>query len=149
MRKIEVLAPKYLLVNRETGEIGGDAGIAINQQYNTPMSLNAKVKIMTIGRRMAHICRGSKDVSLFWYIMDILDDNNTFRNLSELAKQTGWDYSTMMKFIKRGIDAGAWKRIKRGEYIVNPYMFKGKRVTNKKCIELQREHPEWYLPEDI
>jgi hypothetical protein len=113
------------------------------ERYSTPKSLNFKGNLMKMADRQAAICKGPKDILMFWKLLDNLDPNNSFSDPYKLAKEEGWDSARMARFLKRGIDVGMWRRLDRGKYLVNPYTFKGKQTTNETCKKLQQEHTGW------
>lgn len=141
----ELLKTEVGIIDYETGEVKKHSAV-IERHYDTPKSLNFKGNVMTIGEKMSYICKGPKDIDMFWYLMSIANENNSFKEPSKIAKEADWDISKMKKFLKRGIEAGMWMRIGRGIYLINPYVFKGKKTTNKKTIELQKQYPVWNNP---
>ena len=143
MAKIEKNIVKELIItDADTGD-SQTVGVEYRQTYYIPKSLNVKVRDMSMGSKMAYICRGSEDIKVFWHILSLLDENNSFENPSKIAHDVGWDNPRMSRFIKRGIEAGMWMRSGRGKYWVDPYTYAGRRVRNQRVIELQEKYPVW------
>lgn len=126
------------------GETGQSLNLShtsmIESKYYNIKKLNARICIMYIGTAQAKICKSSKDIVIFWTIMDRLDKYNEFRtSLADLAKELGVARSKVTGMFSSGIDAGIFKRVDRGVYKANPFMVKSKGSTNDTIEAAQSE----------
>lgn len=135
---------KVTIVDKQSGELF-DAPIVTSIRYYSIKKINCRNTTMSMMEKQAYICRGSKDIMVFWWILHKSKDN-IFEKPTKIAKEIDVNYDkTMVPLIKRGIEAGMWKRIDRGVYLINPYVFLSRGISNKKAEELQMNHNTWKL----
>jgi len=96
---------------------------------------------MSLMEKQAYICKSSKDIIYFWTILDAANGNNEFRDLTKIAKKANITYKKIAELVKRGIECGMWKRIERGKYVINPYVYVNSWVGIKQISKLQQKHP--------
>lgn len=113
----------------------------------TLKKLNFKGSKMSLMEKQAYICKSSKDIVYFWMILDAANEKNEFRDITKIAKKAGTTYKKLAKIVKRGVECGMWKRINKGVYVVNPYVYANSWIGQKKIHELQQEYPKWYVDE--
>lgn len=109
-------------------------------RYYSIKKLNLKVCTMDIAQAQAKICKSSKDIIVFWTIIDDLDKYNEFRSsVSALSQKLGVARSKVTAILARAIEHKLLKRIGRGVYSANPFMVKSKGSTNEIIERLQVE----------
>ena len=125
----------------ETGQTMNLVQSSIKEtKYYTIRKLNAKVCIMDIAQAQAEICKSSKDIQVFWEIVDKLDKYNEFReSATTIANKLGVQRSKVTDIISKSIKVNFLCRIDRGVYLANPFMIRSKGSTNEIIEKLQSE----------
>lgn len=137
---------KVTIVDKITGELI-EAQIATSLKYYSIKKINFKGSMMSMMEKQAYICKGAKDIIVFWWILNKSKDN-IFERPTKIAKEISVDYDQRVApLIKRGIECGMWKRINRGMYLINPFVFLSKGISNATAESLQKNHRAWELDE--
>jgi hypothetical protein len=128
------------VVSPSTGEVIPVDGVKrIREKYYSIRELNFKGSIMNMAKYQSSLCKSSKDIEMFWDILFNVDKHNELRiNISEFAKTTDYSRQRITKFLSDAVNIGFMKRISRGVYEVNPFVFKSKGATNKIIEENQK-----------
>ncbi len=87
--------------------------------------------------RMSKACKSSKDISIFKYILDGININNIviIDNISKLAIEMDISRQKLTDMLKLLEEVSLIKKIDRGIYMINPFIFVGKRVRTNALRE--------------
>lgn len=103
-------------------------------------SLNGRVSIMKIAEVQAEVCKSSKDVTIFWKLIDMLNPENELHiNITDTAKKWGLDRSNLAKFLARMLKSELLIKHKAGHYMCNPYIIGAKQASKKILEQLQMD----------
>ena len=138
MEEIEI-SKEYF--DNETGEaIQLKHTHRIHSQYFTIKKLNSKVSIMGIAEAQERICSSKQDIYIFWKIVDALDKYNVFReNVTTWSKSIGVNQRKVREILTRSVEADFLRNYERGIYTANPFVIKGKAVSNETAEKLQKD----------
>ena len=141
--RIEVKSEEHFkdVFDAETGESIQLKHTSIKQSmYYTIKKLNVKVAQMDIAEAQANICKSSKDIKVFWNIVDELDKYNESRtSATVMSKRLGVSRSKVSQILSASVKNDFLKKIDRGIYKANPFMIRSKGATNQTIEDSQAE----------
>lgn len=137
--KIDYVDTNLVFANEDGDHI--DVAVRIKQRnYTILHKINARIYDMGIAETMTEVCKSSKDIEMFWKLLKATDTNNSFRDISEIAKKNDIVPRSLRRMVKRMKDVGFVHPIQRGVYQVNPFQYIGKAVrSTKDMTNLQLE----------
>lgn len=137
----EVTVVALDVVHPDTGEMFSINGRAVKQhKYYNIRNLNFKGNIMDLFTYQAELCRSSKDIEMFRDLLFAVDKYNELRvNISDFAVKVGVSRQRMTKFLADAVAIGFMKKVDRGVYGINPFVFRSKGSNNETIEKAQRE----------
>ena len=106
---------------------------------------------MTLFTVMEKVCKSSKDIMMMNHLTEMVDNKNVIRieNISSLAKDMELSRAKLTSFLKLLVDNNFTNKLDRGVYMVNPYIFIGRRVRSNELREsAQRQWTFRSKPQD-
>jgi len=74
-----------------------------------------------------------------WFITNTQDNNLVYLNSTKLADKMQISRQAIHKFIKKAIEAGFIRRINRGEYQINPFIYIPHKITSEEDLFLMQK----------
>ena len=131
------------VVNPTTGEVFKVNGS--NQETNKYYSIKkitSRINAMDMFTLMEKTCKSSKDISIINSLTEKADFENKIRidNISNFAKELEISRVKLTKFLKLLTDNNFLYKLDVGIYLINPFLFVGRKVnSNEKRESAQKE----------
>lgn len=120
----------------------------IQHRYYSIKNINSKVNVMDLITKIGEVCGSGEATKVMAVILDNVDRTNMFDcNISKFCKVNGIRKATVTSLLKKSVENGLMKRIDRGVYMVNPYLFLSKGSTNQLGEDAQRLWSSYNLKE--
>ena len=136
MLKDKILGTDLILANHEGEHIDVQVSIVNKKKYYNVRKINARINDMEFAEVQTKVCKSSKKVEMFWKLLLATNKYNEFSNVSKIAKDNNYDYSTLMKLVKDMVGTGFVKRVERGVYRVNPFEYVGRAIRSNEDIQI-------------
>jgi predicted transcriptional regulator of viral defense system len=96
---------------------------------------------MDLLTKMAETCKSPKDISILNRLLDTAYSDNTIQidNVTMLAEEYEVARSKLNGLLKAFEKAGLFKKLDRGIYFINPFIFVGKRVKSNELREVAQQ----------
>jgi len=126
------------VIDPTTGELFKAQGInEVTERYYSIKRITSRVNAMDLLFKMEAICKSPKDINILNMLLDTHDNENKIRidNITNLAKDIGISRSKLNSLLKKCVDTDLFRKLDRGIYFINPYIFIGRRVRSNKDRE--------------
>ena len=92
---------------------------------------------MDLLTKMAETCKSPKDITILNQLLDTADKYNTIRidNIAAKAKEYDVARSKLNALLKAFEDVELFRKLDKGIYLVNPFVFMGRRVKSNELRE--------------
>jgi hypothetical protein len=126
------------MINPHSGEIfkvqGSDEHIST---YYSVRNITSRINSMDLFTAMEKTCKSSKDIYIVNTLFDKADSHNEIRlsNITNTAKDLGVSRVKLTTFLKRMVDTNMLHKLDTGIYMINPFMFTGRRVRSNELRE--------------
>ena len=135
--------------NPSTGELFQIEGTNTEtSKYYSIRNITSRINAMDLFSILEKVCKSSKDIKVINILLDKLGSDNRVRidNISNLANELEVSRSKLNAILKQAEDNNFFKKLDRGIYFVNPYVFVGRRVrTNELRANAQEQWNELAL----
>ena len=126
------------VVNSSTGELFQITGT--NEEtctYYSVKNITTRINAMDLFTIMEITCKSSKDISIINHLTEMVGKDNIIRidNITELAKDFSISRVKLTTFLKLLADNKFTYKLDKGVYLVNPFIFVGRRVNSNKLRE--------------
>lgn len=131
-------------INPTTGELFKLTGTnEESNKYYSISKITSRVNAMNLFSTMELVCKSSKDIHIFNYLTEKADSGNKLRidNISALADELEVSRVKLTKFLKLLTDSDFTFKLDRGVYMINPFIFVGRRVKSNELRESAQS--EW------
>ena len=121
------------VIDPTTGEKFTAKGSNIEtSKYYSVKNITSRINAMTLFSMMEKVCKSSKDISITNMLTEMVTQENEIRvdNISKLAKEFRIARSKLNAILKSYQDNDFLLKLDRGVYMVNPYVFVGRRVRS-------------------
>ena len=141
MRETHIIESFEASIINSNGEIHPiEATKEISNKYYSIRRLNLKICYSDFIEVQSKLCRSSKDILIFGHLFEKVDKENELRiSVTKFCKQYGYTISRVNKMLQESIKVNFTKKLDRGLYLVNPFIFKGKGCSNQTIERLQKE----------
>jgi hypothetical protein len=129
-------------INPTTGELFKLHGEATESSaYYNISKITSRINAMDLLTKMAETCKSPKDISILNRLLDTAYSDNTIRidNVTTLAEEYEVARSKLNGLLKAFEKAGLFKKLDRGIYFINPFIFVGKRVKSNELREAAQQ----------
>ena len=126
-----------------TGETFRIAGTANeSSRYYSISNITSRINAMDLLTTMANTCKSPKDITILNQLLDTVANDNTIRiaNISKLAMSMGIARSKLNTLLRAFEEDHFFKKLDIGVYMVNPFIFVGKRVRSNELREAAQIH---------
>jgi DNA-binding MarR family transcriptional regulator len=113
----------------------------VNTFYNIK-NLTTRCNMIDLLTVMSKVCKSSKDIVNFNHLLDLATADNTleFTSVTELAKLMQLPRPTLSTLLSKLVAEEFLHKIASNKYLINPFIFLGKRVrSNEKREQLQKD----------
>ena len=117
--------------NPITGEVFEFEAISnTKEKYYSISNITTRINNMDFLSKMEKICKSSKDITIVKYLLELHGNDNYIRisNISNLAKQLKVSRRKLTDILKRMETSDLVLKTDRGIYMINPFIWIGKRV---------------------
>ena len=125
-----------------TNPITGDRFTTHGEQLNTSTyysirNITSRINAMDLLTKMAETCKSPKDITILNQLLDTADKYNTIRidNIAAKAKEYDVARSKLNALLKAFEDVELFRKLDKGIYLVNPFVFMGRRVKSNELRE--------------
>lgn len=141
MKETQIIESFEASIIDSNGEIHPiEATKKISNKYYSIRRLNLKICYEDFIKVQSKLCRSSKDILIFGHLFKKVDKENELRvNITKFCEQHNYTRSRVNKMLQESIEVGFTKKMGRGIYLVNPFIFKGKGCSNQTIEKLQKE----------
>ena len=132
------------LINPVSGEITTVQGTSIEQsKYYTVSKITSRINSMDVFTVMSQVCKSSKDIEIFNILVELHNSENkiVITNITALAKECGVGRNKLTLLLKRLEEEGFLYKFSAGVYLINGFMYVGKRVNSNQLRENAQK--EW------
>ena len=140
---IKSTAVELEATNPSTGETFRIAGTAKeSSRYYSISNITSRINAMDLLTTMANTCKSPKDINVLNQLLDTVDNSNIIRisNISKLAVDMEVSRSKLNALLKAFEEDHFFKKLDIGIYMVNPFIFIGKRVRSNELREAAQIH---------
>ena len=126
------------VINPNTGEVFTTKGANTEtSKYYSIKHITSRINAMTLFNIMEKVCKSSKDISLTNKLIEMVSKENEIRidNITELSKNFSVVRSKLNALLKAYETNNFLYKLDRGVYLVNPFIFVGRRVRSNKLRE--------------
>ena len=141
MKETQIVESFEASIIDSNGEIHPiEATKRISNKYYSIRRLNLKICYEDFIEVQSKLCRSSKDILIFGHLFQKADKENELRvNITKFCEQYKYTRSRVNKMLQESIEVGFTKKMARGIYLINPFIFKGKGCSNQTIEKLQKE----------
>jgi hypothetical protein len=141
MRETHIIESFEASIIDSNGEIHPiEATKEISNKYYSIRRLNLKICYEDFIEVQSKLCRSSKDILIFGHLFQRVDKENELRvNITKFCEQYNYTRSRVNKMLQESIEINFIKRLDRGIYLINPFIFKSKGCSNQTIERLQKE----------
>ena len=109
------------------------------EHFSKVRNLNARINIMDFFEAQEQICKSSKDITILKEMLLWSSKSAIFNNITGFATKYSHPTATVNRLLKRARDVGLFAKVRRGEYMVNPYTITPTWLRGKDLESLQSE----------
>lgn len=125
-------------INPTTGELFKIHGVNEEQnRYYSVRKLTSRINAMDLFSLMENVCKSSKDIHMMNILTERVTRENELRidNITNLASDLDVSRVKLTTFLKSLVDSNFLHKLDVGVYLVNPYVFVGRRVKSNELRE--------------
>ena len=113
-------------------------------KYYNVTNITTRINAMDFMEAQAITCRSSKDITILRHLLDMTDNTNkiVIMNIARLVTKLDTSRKSLMQLLSRGEESKLLHKTGTGEYLVNPFMYMGKRLA-KRIAEQEQAQLNW------
>ena len=122
----------------ETGESHTfEATETIKEEYYSIRKITTRINNMDFLGTLEVVCKSSKDINIVNNLLELHDNNNYIRlsNISDYARNIECSRQKLTDILKRMQNSNLIYKTDRGIYMINPYIWIGRRIRSNKLRE--------------
>jgi hypothetical protein len=141
MRETHIIESFEASIIDSNGEIHPiEATKEISNKYYSIRRLNLKICYEDFIEIQSKLCRSSKDILIFGHLFEKVDKENELRiTITKFCNQYNYTRSRVNKMLQESVEINFTKKLDRGIYLINPFIFKSKGCSNQTIERLQKE----------